>query len=135
MTKSKIEEIVKYWFKTSKHDFDTMMALFRSKRYSDCLFFGHLALEKILKALVVKKIKKHAPYVHDLVRLSEIAKLDLTEEELDLLDRVNDFNIRSRYPEYKLDFYKKCTKRFTQKYLDEIIILHKKLCRQLKRKK
>ena len=116
----KNEEIVQYWRKTAEHDHDTMVGLYRIKRYSDCLFYGHISLEKILKALVVKNTGNPAPFIHDLVRLQEIAKLDLPEESIDFLDQVNEFNIRTRYPEYKLDFYKKCTAAYAKKYLEKI---------------
>jgi len=128
------KNVVKYWQKTAEHDYETMLALFKSKRYSDSLFFGHIVLEKILKGLVVEKIKKEAPYIHDLVRLEKMAKLGLPEEKLDLLDRVNNFNIRARYPEYKLQFYKSCTKQYTKNYLDKIIKLYKELCLNLTQK-
>ena len=135
MKKEKVEEIVKYWQITAKHDYDTMIGLFKIKRYSDCLFFGHIILEKILKGLVVEKTEKQAPYIHDLIRLKEIAEIEIEEEEIKLLNRVNDFNIRSRYPEYKLQFYKQCTKNYTENYLKEIIKLYEKLCQKLKQKK
>ena len=135
MNKEKAKELVKYWQVTAEHDYDTMIGLFKIKRYSDCLFFGHIILEKILKGLVVKKTKEQAPYVHDLIRLREIAEMELEEEEIDLLDRVNNFNIRSRYPEYKLQFYKQCTKDYTKNYLKGIIKLYEKLCQELKQKK
>lgn len=51
------------------------------------------------------------------------------------LDEVNDFNIRSRYPEFKFRFYKKCTKRFTEKYIDRIEQLFRYLCQHLQQKK
>ena len=127
-----VEKIITYWQLTAKHDYDTMLSLFESKRYSDCLFYGHIVLEKILKGLVVKKIKTPAPYLHDLVRLQELASIQLSEKEIDLLDAVNEFNIRSRYPEQKLNFYKQCTKLYTQKYLKEIVSLYHKLCQMLK---
>lgn len=55
-----------------------MIGLFKIKRYSDSLFFGHIVLEKILKALVVQKTKNQAPYSHDLIRLQETVKLELS---------------------------------------------------------
>ncbi|MFH1187972.1 MAG: HEPN domain-containing protein [bacterium] len=131
----KTKEIALYWQKTAEHDYETMLSLFKSERYSDSLFFGHIVLEKILKGLVVKEIKEQAPYIHDLVRLQEIAQLELPKEEISFLNKINDFNIRSRYPEYKLQFYKICTKEYTKNYLDEIIKLYKKLCQKLKQKK
>ncbi len=107
--KKDIEKIVKYWRITAEHDFETMNALFSIKRYPESLFFGHIVLEKVLKGLAVKETKNEAPYIHNLGRLAELAKQDLSKVEADLLDAVNKFNIHARYPEYKMQFYKKCT--------------------------
>ncbi len=130
--KQGIEQVIKYWEKTAEHDYKTMVFLFKGKRYSDSLFFGHIVLEKILKALVVQKTNQQAPYIHDLVRLQEIAGLKLTKEEKSFLNKINDFNIRTRYPEYKLQFYKLCTQKYTKNYFDKIIEMYKKLCQILK---
>ena len=135
MEKIDVKKVVKYWRETAKHDYETMLGLFKIKRYSDSLFFGHIVLEKILKGLVAAEIKNEAPYIHNLTKLAELSKCDLSEEELDLLDEVNDFNIRARYPEYKLQFYKRCDRKYAKNYLDEIIKLYKKLCQKLKQKK
>ena len=135
MKKIDIKKIVGYWQKTAKRDYETMLGLFRIKRYPESLFYGHIVLEKILKALVVQETKEQAPYIHDLVRLQKIVKLELSKEEISFLNKVNDFNIRARYPEYKLQFYKRCTKEYAKNYLDEIIKLYKKLCQKLMQKK
>lgn len=132
MNKQKVRAIINYWRKTAEHDYETMLTLFRNGRYSDSLFYGHIVLEKILKGLVVKNIKKHAPYIHDLVRLQGLTELHLPRKTLYFLNRINDFNIRGRYPEERLQFYKKCTKEFTKSYLDKIIKLYKELCQKLK---
>ena len=54
---------------------------------------------------------------------------------MDLLDVVNKFNIKARYPEYKLQFYKQCDKEYTKNYFNKIVKLYKKLCQILKQKK
>ena len=135
MKKEDVKKIVKYWQATAEHDFGTMNSLFKIKRYPESLFFGHIVLEKIIKSLVVKETGKEAPYIHNLTKLAEIAKCDLLKDEMDLLDVVNKFNIRSRYPEYKLQFYKQCDKKYTKDYIDKITKLYKKLCQKLKQKK
>ena len=126
------EELMQYWLKTAKHDYDTMLGLYGIKRYSDCLFYGHIVLEKVLKALVVKNTKKAAPPIHDLVRLQEIAGLGFSESTVDLLDQINEFNMRTRYPELKLDFYKKCTANYAKKYFEQIKKIYKELCQKIK---
>lgn len=135
MDTKNIQKLTEYWAKIAEHDYETMLSLFQTKRYSDALFYGHMVLEKILKGLIVQSTQKQAPYIHDLVRLQEIAGLKLSEKEIDLLDEINDFNIRARYPEYKLRFYKLCTKTYTKNYIDKIVPLYQKLCQNLKRKK
>ena len=126
------KEVATYWKKTAEHDFDTMLGLKKLKRYSDCLFFGHIILEKILKALAVEKTKKQAPRIHDLVRLHDLAKLNLSEEDVIFLKEVNNFNIATRYPDFKLQFYQVCTKDFTEGYYKRIVVLYKILCQKLK---
>lgn len=125
--KKDIEKIVKYWRITAEHDFETMNVLFEVKRYPESLFFGHIVLEKILKGLTVEETKEEAPYIHNLTRLSELANCDLSKDERDLSDVVNKFNIRARYPEYKMQFYKQCNREFTKNYTDKIGSLYKKL--------
>lgn len=135
MTPKQVRESVSYWLVTARHDYDTMITLFQNKRYSDCLFFGHIILEKILKAHVVQVTKKPAPYIHDLVRLEQLAKLEFSSAAIHFLHQVNDFNIRARYPEHKLRFYKQCSKAYTEPYFDQIVKVYKKLCQELKLKK
>ena len=73
-------------------------------------------LEKLLKGLVVQKTKTHAPYIHKLVDLAKIAKIELSEEQISYLTEITEFNIAGRYDAYKFDFYKRCTKAYTEKY-------------------
>ena len=112
-----------------------MISLYRTKRYSDSLFFGHIILEKILKGLVVKKTKNQAPYIHNLIELKDLAGLELDKKEDLLLLKVNEFNIRCRYPEEKLRFYKKADRDYTKNYLTGIKKIYKKLCQKLIRRR
>lgn len=114
--KIKVQKVINYWIKGARHDFETAEFLFKGKRYPECLFFCHLMIEKTLKALAVKTIKVHAPYTHQLVDLAKIAEINLTEERIDSLTEITEFNIAARYDAYKFDFYKRCTKTYTEKY-------------------
>jgi len=130
-----LSEIIDYWAKTSRHDYETMLGLFKIKRYSDTLFYGHIVLEKILKALVVQQTKKQAPYTHNLNLLADLTKIVFDERALDLLKEVNRFNIRARYPDTKLGFYKLCDKGYAEKHLKKIKRIYKFLCQKIKQKK
>ena len=49
-----------------------------------------------------------------------------------ILETVTDFNLEARYPDEKFSFKRKCTKKFTQKYLNEIEVMKKWLVKQIK---
>jgi len=132
MKKEDAKKIVKYWQATAEHDYETMVCLFKGKRYSDALFFGHIVLEKALKGLAVMETEKEAPYIHDLIRLAEIAKLKLPNETLEYLKIVNRFNMRTRYPDTKLEFYKCCDLEYTKDNIEKIKKLYKELCQKIK---
>lgn len=64
------------------------------------------------------------PKIHNLVRLAELAKIELTDEQKFILDQINDFNLQTRYPDYKLEFYKRCDVEYAKMYLGKIKELH-----------
>jgi HEPN domain-containing protein len=112
-------EIVEYWINASEGDFELSQSLFESKRYSYSLFFTHLAVEKLLKGLIVHNTHNTAPYEHNLVRLAEVTGIAFSEEQLDLLTDITTFNIKGRYDDYKNQFYKTATREYTEKYLTQ----------------
>ncbi len=112
-----VQEVVKYWLTASKEDFDSAEILFQNKKYHHALFFCHLSIEKMLKAIIVKSTKTAPPLIHDLIRLAEKAKLPLSEAQMNELAEITTFNIDARYDDYKLSFRKKAKKQFSLKYL------------------
>lgn len=123
---------IQYWQANGAEKFKTMESLYRGRHYADCLFFAHLILEMSLKALVVQKTNDYAPKIHNLSRLMELACLNLKASEAGLLAQVSHFNMRTRYPDDKLNFFKKCDKKFTDKYYSDVKKLYKKLCQLTK---
>lgn len=130
-----INEQVKYWTDGAERDYETMQVLISSKRYPECLFFGHIVLEKTLKAFVVLETKEQPPKIHNLVLLEKMSGLQLAGEIIDYLVVVNTFNIRARYDDYKKAFYKTCTKEYTEENFQKITKLYKDLCQQMKQQK
>ncbi|MCK4745253.1 HEPN domain-containing protein [Candidatus Parcubacteria bacterium] len=72
-----IKKVVDYWKTEAERNYKIAEFLYEGKKYSDCLFFCHLMLEKILKGLVVKQTKTHAPYIHELDTLAIKINFDL----------------------------------------------------------
>ncbi|WP_031386941.1 HEPN domain-containing protein [Desulfonatronum thiodismutans] len=115
-----VKEKVEYWVNSAKHDLDVAESLYKSGKYDWSLFIAHLVLEKLFKALFVKRKEAFPPRIHDLVRLAAMADESFDEETLDFLDGVNTFNISTRYPDEKLNFYRICTKEFAAANLKRI---------------
>jgi len=117
----KIEDHIQFWLDSADHDLDTAESLFAAGKYDWCLFLGHMVLEKALKALYVyDNDNQMPPRSHNLVKLAEKTTLPLSDELKLFLDEVTDFNLEVRYPEYKREFYKRCTKEFCEKKLSKI---------------
>ena len=109
-----IVAIRNYWIAEAKDDLKVAEHLFDKGDYSYSLFFGHLAIEKLLKAIFVTENKRHAPPIHNLVRLARVAKVDLDKNRIDSLATITAFNIEARYPDIKRKFRQKCTEEYTR---------------------
>lgn len=110
------EEAVNYWVKSSELDLGTAEDLFKTKHYHNCLFFCHLFVEKIIKALIVKNTDENPLPIHKLRLLAKDTRVEFSKEQLKLLDKITDFNIKARYNDVKFKFYKMATKEFTKEY-------------------
>ena len=115
-----IESIKSYWMLEADEALNVTDHLFEKKDYSYALFFGHLAVEKILKSLYVDNKKEHAPPIHNLQRLANLTGISLDEDKTEKFILISSFNIEARYPDVKRSFRKKCTKEFT---LEQIRII------------
>jgi len=133
MTLGNLNELIKYWADLSDYDMVTAKSMYKTKRYPYCLFMCHLAIEKVLKSLVVNKIKNHAPYTHNLVNLAQKTGIELDDKFKELISDLTEFNLEARYPEWKKEFYKMATKAYVKKYLSETIKLQKWLKNYLKK--
>ena len=93
-----VPKLIQYWKQGAEEELETARLLLQHKRNRPALFYAHLALEKALKAHVVKATGKIAPYSHDLPFLANCARLKLSPEHLDLLAEMNKHVSKSRYP-------------------------------------
>ncbi|MBM3748218.1 MAG: HEPN domain-containing protein [Acidobacteria bacterium] len=94
-----IAKQVEHWRQSAEEDWAVAVDLVRDGRSRHGLFFAHLALEKLLKALVCRRTREMAPKIHNLVRLAEVAELRPSPEQSDVLADMNAFHLEGRYPE------------------------------------
>jgi HEPN domain-containing protein len=109
------KEHIAYWIESAENDLQAANNLFDSGNYDWCLFLGHLVLEKCLKAVYIKSTENIIPpKIHNLSRLVDLSNLSPDIEIERFLVMANKFHIEGRYPEFKTEFYKTCTKEYAE---------------------
>ncbi|OFZ36270.1 MAG: hypothetical protein A2504_03490 [Bdellovibrionales bacterium RIFOXYD12_FULL_39_22] len=93
-----MKKLIDYWLQGHEYDWATALNLNRSGRYPYALFFVHLAIEKLIKAIIVAQTEKQAPFGHNLVFLLAKTNLELSERIVRSLTEISTFNIEARYP-------------------------------------
>ena len=83
------------------------------------LFFCHLSLEKVLKALYIEKFDDMPEKTHSLVLLVELLELEPPQHLIDSLIVINRLGITGRYPHNLEKMLEQYTKVQTRKILDE----------------
>src|SRR3989344_893872 len=111
-------DAVQAWRNSAREDMATSDELFKLKKYSGCLFFLHLALEKIIKG--VHQHLKHEPslFIHDLYKLATKAGIEVSELEKLMLDEISTFNVAARYDIFKLKLYQKATLEYAKTWME-----------------
>ena len=95
-----INKQIDYWSKGAISDIETAELLVTARKYIEGLFFCHLTIEKIFKALLVKSTNQLAPKSHNLIYLCELAKVNLSDDNTSFLSVLMKYQIEGRYPEY-----------------------------------
>lgn len=113
-----LERDFEQWIKLSDYDLATAQAMLKSKRYLYVLFCCQQALEKRLKASVVRVTKEFPPRTHDLLRLANLAQLVLDGPQETFLRRVTNYYIGTRYPEEVNELAKHVDGSLAKKYFD-----------------
>lgn len=114
------EEHINYWAKQVDVDFDCANVLYQPNHFAQALFWAHLALEKLTKALWIKKNEGNTPpFVHNLLRLITQTDEYFSEEQLQFINEMNTFQIRGRYPDYAENLEKTISKEIWEEYLTE----------------
>ena len=116
------EQLQKHWMESAEEDLDVMETLYKNKKYPQSLFYGHLVIEKLLKALFAKVNAESpiAPRIHNLEKLAALSKIELDQATFSSLSLITNFNMAARYDSNKRDFKELCTPKFTMEQIKEI---------------
>jgi len=94
-----VQKQIEFWKVSAEEDFAAAESLLEKGHFRHCLFFAHLAVEKMLKAHVTRQTNDIPPRIHNLVRLAEIAGLKLELEQENFLREFGIYQLEGRYPD------------------------------------
>lgn len=114
------DEAVKSWLESAERNLSTSLDMAKSNHRDWALFVGQLALEKLLKGLITKKTDATPPFIHDLVKLSQLAGIETAESQKEDLAKISRFHVAARYEEIKSQLYFEATPEFTKVWIDKI---------------
>ena len=114
--------LMEYWINSSDRDYESMKKNFEIKQYTWALFIGHLMIEKLLKVLYAKNNIDNTYTInsHNLLALAQKCNIELTDEQVQKLKIITQFNISARYEDYKNEFYNLCTEEYTKEQISNI---------------
>ena len=90
---------VERWVEQANYDLDTARAMRSSGRFLYVIFCCQQAVEKALKAIIVKQTHDFPPRLHNLLRLAEIAGITMDPDRERFLGELSGYYIQTRYPE------------------------------------
>lgn len=106
--------------------------MFSTGTYVPCLFWAHLTIEKLVKALWVKdNAGDTPPFTHSISKLLADTTLVLTPVQARFVQQLNTFQLEGRYESYTTNLRQMATKVFTQAVLQDVTDLRLCLLRQL----
>ena len=119
---------VDYWLHGASENMKDMRGAIKSKRRSNAMFCGHLAVEKTLKALCAVR-GKSISREHRLLKIAKEAGLidTLTASQQEELAIITGFNIEARYDDFKMRFNAICTPQYVTEWSKKIAVWHKDL--------
>jgi len=107
------------WVALADYDIETANHMFATARYLYVIFLCHLALEKLLKAHVAEVTQTLPIKTHDLIYLVKKCELELSENHLDFIGKINTASIPTRYPDDLQRALKEYPKSVAKDYLSQ----------------
>jgi HEPN domain-containing protein len=87
------------WIALAQYDLETARHMLATSRFLYVIFLCHITLEKILKAHVTEVTQSLPVKTHDLLYLVKKIRLELPQNFLEFIGKINNASIPTRYPE------------------------------------
>lgn len=123
---------IAYWMNAADQNWSEVGAMFAAGTYVPCLFWAHLTIEKLAKALWVQdNAGDTPPFTHNIARLLADTNLALTPAQATFVQQLNTFQLEGRYESYTANLRQQATPAFTQAVLHDVTDLRQCLLNQL----
>lgn len=93
-----MDDKVQKWLRFAEADMSSAEALHQVGQDLNAIFHLQQAIEKVMKALLLKQTSKEPPRIHGLRKLAERCALTLAPEQALLLENLSEYYVESRYP-------------------------------------
>lgn len=93
------------WLEKAQESLDDAVISLKSHRYSLTAWCCQQALEKLLKAAIIRLKKQRPRKIHDLLPLLRESGLDLPEEKVAEIAKISKFYFLVRYPDLNKKFF------------------------------
>ena len=124
-----MNSIVRNWVATANYDLRTAEAMYKAGRYLYVVFMCHLAIEKMLKAILAQRYPEDVPpKIHNLINLAQRTEITLPENLRDFFQRIDNVSVATRYPED----LRTLSKEFNQNTAKQILTDTKRMIKWLK---
>ena len=126
------QDHVAYWMNSADQNWQEVSAMLNAGTYVPCLFWAHLTIEKLAKALWVKENTSDTPpFTHNIARLLADTSITLTSTQATFIQQLNTFQLEGRYESYTANLRQMATLTFTQSVLQDVTDLRQCLLNQL----
>src|SRR3989344_3910634 len=93
------------WLEKAQESLDDAVASLKNHRYGLSAWCCQQALEKLLKAAIIKRKNERPRKIHDLLPLLRESGLDISEEKLTEIAKISKFYFLVRYPDLNKKFF------------------------------
>lgn len=100
-----MEEEFTLWHQKAKESLDDAVSSLKSHRYGLTVFCCQQALEKLLKAAVVRLKNQRPRKIHDLLPLLKDSGLEVSENYVAEIAKISKFYFLVRYPDISRKFF------------------------------
>lgn len=105
------------WLAQVDYDLETAEHMLKAGRHIYAIFMCHLALEKMLKAVISEETQTLPPRTHNLIDLARRAKLAPSAQHQEFIGKLADASVATRYPEDLSELLPQYPEAVTQEYL------------------